>query len=132
MQVISVLVADDDPNIRRCLRHAMEIDPKFRVMWEAENGLQALALAGQHRPDLILMDAQMPRMDGIEALRCLRQHHIAGHVIVMSVYEQVRSQALEAGADAFFRKDCGCAQLRAILHQVLTSSESHEDKEFPP
>jgi len=73
MQTISILIADDNPMVRQCLRRAVEADPQLEIRWEAENGLQALMLAEKHSPDLILMDAQMPRMDGIEATRCLRQ-----------------------------------------------------------
>jgi len=73
MQPISILVADDDEHIRQCVRRALEIDPELQVICEAENGLQALALAAQHHPDIVLLDAQMPRMDGFETARCIRQ-----------------------------------------------------------
>ena len=120
MQTISILIADDDPMVRRCLRHVMEADARLHVCWEADNGLQALMLAGKHEPDLILMDAQMPRMDGIEATRCLRQHETTARIVVMSVYEHLREQAMEAGADAFVVKDCGCVMLRNVLHRVVS------------
>jgi DNA-binding NarL/FixJ family response regulator len=119
MQTISILIADDDPMVRQCLRHALEADPHLQIHWEADNGLQALMLAGKQNPDLILMDAQMPRMDGIEATRCLRQKKTTARIVVMSVYEQLREQALEAGADAFVVKDCGCAALRDVLRSVV-------------
>ena len=119
MPTISILIADDDPMVRQCLRHAMEADPELLILWEADNGLQALMLAGKHSPELILIDAQMPRMDGIEATRCLRQKGTTSRIVVMSVYEQSRTQALEAGADAFVVKDCGCAALRDVLHRVV-------------
>ena len=119
MQPISILLADDDPALRRCLRRVVEVDPRLRVGWEAENGLQAVVLAEHNHPDLILMDAQMPRMDGIEATRCLRQRDPELCILVMSVYEQLRTQALAAGANAFVTKDCGCEALRAAIHGVL-------------
>jgi hypothetical protein len=65
MQPISILLADDDAMIRQCLRRAVEADPRLQIRWEADNGLQALLLAQQHHPQVVLMDAQMPRMDGI-------------------------------------------------------------------
>ena len=73
MEQKTILVADNDPYIRQCVRHAMEIDSRLVVSWEAENGLQALALAAQHHPDVVLFDTDLPRMDGFETARCLRQ-----------------------------------------------------------
>lgn len=122
MQRIAVLVADDDPYIRQCLRHAMDIDPRLHVVCEAENGLQALVLADRFLPDVILLDAEMPRMDGFEAARCLRKRRPDCCIVIMSMYEQVRSQAIGAGADAFIVKDCGCTELRSMLHRVIEDS----------
>lgn len=119
MSPISILIADDDVTIRACLRRAVEADPQLHICWEADNGLQALALAQQHQPQLVLMDAQMPRMDGIEATRCLRQRNHALRIIVISVYEQVCPQALAAGADLFLTKDCGCEALRKAIRGLF-------------
>jgi DNA-binding NarL/FixJ family response regulator len=128
MQPISILLADDDAVIRQCLRRAVEADPRFEVRWEADNGLQALLLAQQHRPNLILMDAQMPRMDGIEATRCLRQRDHKLRIIVMSVYDQMRAQALAAGADDFITKDCGCDGFLAALCRQICGNEPENGK----
>lgn len=119
MHPISVLIADDDAMIRQCLRKAVEADPQLKVQWEAANGLEALLMAQQYHPQVILMDAQMPRMDGIEATRCLRQCVPNACILVMSVYDQVRAQALDAGADAFVTKDCGCEMIRATIHRIF-------------
>lgn len=126
MQPISILLADDDAIIRQCLRRAVETDPRFEIRWEADNGLQAVLLAQQHHPHLILMDAQMPRMDGIEATRCLRQRDHQARIVVMSVYDQVRAQALAAGADDFVTKDCGCDGIRAALCRILPGDVSQK------
>ncbi len=119
MQTISILLADDDVMIRQCLRRAVEANPCLQIKWEADNGLQALVMARQHQPHLILMDAQMPRMDGIEATRCLRQCDHETRIIVLSVYEYYRAAALAAGADAFLVKDAGCDAIRATICQLF-------------
>lgn len=124
MQPISILLADDDAIVRQCLRRAVEADPRFEIRWEADNGLQALLLAQQHQPNVILIDAQMPRMDGIEATRCLRQRFHNLRIIVMSVYDQMRAQALAAGADDFITKDCGCEAIRAALYRQLPAESN--------
>jgi len=122
MESKSILVADNDPYIRQCVRHAMEIDSRLQVSWEAENGLQALALATQHHPDVVLLDAELPRMDGFETARCLRQRCSNVRIVIMSLYEEGRNRSVEAGADAFLIKGCGCSELRATLHRILGMS----------
>jgi DNA-binding NarL/FixJ family response regulator len=119
MASVSVLLADDDPVARRCIRRALEGDPRVEIRWEADNGLQALLLCKQYRPDIIVMDSDMPRMDGIEATRCLRQCNRAVRVLLMSIYEQEREQAMTAGADAFVTKDCGCSAIREALSRLM-------------
>jgi len=119
MQPISILIADDDPYIRQCLRRALEVDPDLQVACEAQNGLQAIVLADRHLPDMVLLDAEMPRMDGFEAARCLKLRRPETCIVILSMYEQFRSQALESGADAFIVKDCGCSKLRSLLRSVL-------------
>ena len=116
---LSVLVADEDPNVRRCLKHAIECGSKLTVKWEADNGLQALALIQQHHPNLVLIDSQMQRMSGIETTRCARHHCGEVKIVVMGVYETDRDAALQAGADEFIAKDSGCSAIREALHRLL-------------
>ena len=123
MQAIHILLADDDAVIRQCLRRAVEADPRLKVKWEAGNGLQALLLAKQHHPHLVLMDAQMPRMDGIEATRCLRQSDHETRIVVLSVYDHYRAAALAAGADAFLVKDAGCEAIHAAIRHLFEETE---------
>lgn len=131
MQPISILIAADDMRVRQCLRRAVEQDPRFRVFWEADDGLKALCLAQEHNPRVVLLDAQMPRMDGIETARCLRQRSHDLHILVVGVYEQTRAQALAAGADTFLTKDCGCEALRAAIHGLLDGKEENSNYTTP-
>lgn len=124
MQAIHILLADDDAVIRKCLRRAVEADPRLQVKWEADNGLQALLMARQHRPHVILMDAQMPRMDGVEATRCLRQCDHETRIVILSVYDQNRDAALAAGADVFLVKDAGCEAIRSTIRNLFSEKET--------
>ena len=119
MHPISILLADNDAIIRQCLRGAMEADPGLRVQWEADNGLQALHLAQEHRPTVILIDAHMARMDAIEVTKCLRQRCKHQIIIVMSLYNSARAAALDAGANDFVNKDGGCDAIRASIYRTL-------------
>ena len=71
MSAIRVLIADDDAVIRSSLRLLVEHEPGMSVSGEAPDGKQAIDLAREHRPDVVLMDVQMPRMNGLEATRAL-------------------------------------------------------------
>jgi DNA-binding NarL/FixJ family response regulator len=127
VQPITILIADDDVMIRQCLRCAVEADPRLQIHWEADNGLQALLMAQQYHPQIVLMDAQMPRMDGIEATRCLRKRDRNARILVMSVYDQLRGQALAAGADEFVTKDCGCEAIRAAIYRLVDLGGTSRD-----
>ena len=119
MPPITILIADDDLMVRQCLRRAVEQDTELRIMWEAENGLQALKMAKDFHPQVVLLDAQMPRMDGIETTRILRQTNHDLRILVMGLYEQMRAQALAAGADAFLTKDTSCDVIRSTIRNIV-------------
>jgi len=129
MESISVLIADDDPYIRQCIRRALEIDPVLQVKWEADNGLEAVVVAGKHNPDVVLLDSEMSRMDGFEAALCIRQRQPNLCVVIMSIYEQSRSKALESGAAAFIVKGSGCKVLRSTVHAAIEASSQRSDGE---
>jgi two-component system nitrate/nitrite response regulator NarP len=119
MQPISILIADNDPMVRQCLRRAVEAGCPLQICWEATDGLQALALAQKHKPQLVLLDAQMKRMSGIEAARCLRNKDLEVRILVLSVYQEECAPAIAAGADAFLVKDSGCEALRSTIRRLM-------------
>jgi len=123
MPPISILLADGDATLRHCLRQAVEEDPQITICWEAENGLQALLLAQQKQPCIALLEARMPRMDGLETTRILRQRCHNVKIVVMSVYDDVREPALAAGADDFWTKDRGRDTLRGMICRLARAIE---------
>ena len=118
MQSVSILLADGDTLFRQCLRRTVEEDTRTNLCMEAENGLQTLLMTQQNRPSLVVLDAQMPRLDGIEATRILRRRNRSLQIVVISVFEDARTQALEAGADYFLMKDCGFDVLHRLIHRL--------------
>jgi DNA-binding NarL/FixJ family response regulator len=117
---IRVLVADDQRVVREGLGTLLGLIAGIEVVGTAADGNEALALAIQLRPDVVLMDLRMPRCDGIEATRRLREHDAGIKVLVLTTYVDDRSviDALRAGARGYLTKDAGAAEIRQALEQV--------------
>ena len=117
---IRVLVADDQRVVREGLGTLLGLITGIDVVGTAADGDEALALAIQLRPDVVLMDLRMPRCDGIEATRRLREHDARVKVLVLTTYADDRSviDALRAGARGYLTKDAGAAEIRAALERV--------------
>lgn len=110
---IRVLVVDDHAVVRQGLRMFLRIDPQIDVIGEAEDGEEALRLVAELRPDVVLMDLLMPRMDGITAISHLRQNWPGVEVIALtSVLEDASVVgAIKAGAIGYLLKDTQADQL---------------------
>ena len=106
MSDVRVLIVDDQLPFREASRMVVELTDGFEVVGEAENGEQAIQLAAQLNPDLVLMDVQMPGIDGLEATRRIGALDDPPHVLVMSTHESgnYEEPALAAGATAFLPK----------------------------
>jgi DNA-binding NarL/FixJ family response regulator len=117
---IRVLVADDQRVVREGLGTLLGLLTGIEVVGTAADGNEALALAIQLRPDVVLMDLRMPRCDGIEATRRLREHDAGIKVLVLTTYADDRSviDALRAGARGYLTKDAGATEIRRALEQV--------------
>ena len=106
MDVIKILVVDDHPVVREGLAAMLETQPDLEVVGEAENGRVALEMAGRLNPDVILMDLQMPEMDGATAIRRLLEDGSKAEVIVLTTYDtdEFIFAAIEAGAKGYLLK----------------------------
>ena len=104
---IRVLVVDDEALIRSGLGLMIESQPDIRVVDEAEDGREAVELALRHRPDVILMDVQMPHLSGIDATRRITAVDDPPRVVVLTTFGNDENvyEALRAGASAFLLKD---------------------------
>lgn len=103
---VRVLIVDDQPPFLEAARMVVEMTDGFEVVGEAVNGEEGVATARTLRPDLVLMDVQMPGIDGLEATRRIRKIVDPPFVVVMSTHESgdYRETALAAGAFAFVPK----------------------------
>ena len=120
MSLIRVLIADDHRIVRQGLRHVCELAGGFRVVGEAENGRQAVKLARQLQPDVILMDINMPVWDGVQATSLIVDENPSARVIILTMYRQDQYvfQAIKAGARGYLLKDIDEQDLVAAIRAV--------------
>ncbi|HJY99282.1 MAG TPA: response regulator transcription factor [Streptosporangiaceae bacterium] len=123
---IRVLAVDDQRVVREGLVMLLGLLPDVQVVGTAADGEEALTLAGELRPDVILMDLRMPRVDGVEATRRLRASHPEIKVVVLTTYADDRSviDALRAGALGYLTKDAGADEIRQALQRVASGQAS--------
>jgi YesN/AraC family two-component response regulator len=112
---MNVLIVDDDRASREGLRELIELRPDLRVVGEAIDGEEAVTLADSLHPDLVLMDVQMPKMDGLEATRRIKQRLPDIRVILLTMYREYRAAGERSGADAFLVKGEGIGALLKAL-----------------
>jgi DNA-binding NarL/FixJ family response regulator len=122
---IGVLIVDDQALVRAGFRMILEIEPDITVAGEAANGAQALELAAQLRPDIVLMDVRMPGMDGIEATRKLNEMGSRSRVVMLSIHDNpfVKQEAARAGVDAFVAKHQPSEALLAAIRDAAAMKE---------
>jgi DNA-binding NarL/FixJ family response regulator len=118
---IRVLLADDQRVVREGLALLLGLLPEVEVVGTAADGEEAVERAAVMRPDVVLMDLRMPRCDGVEATRRLRDQLPQTRVIVLTTYADDRSviDALRAGARGYLTKDAGAAEISQALRQVV-------------
>jgi NarL family two-component system response regulator YdfI len=104
---IRILIADDHLIIRQGLRLILETEPDFALLGEAENGLQAVQMAAELKPDVILMDLRMPEMDGITAIERIRKAQPQIAIVILTTFneDELMLRGLKAGARGFLLKD---------------------------
>lgn len=120
MSAKRVLVADDSPLARRAIRTLLEREPGFRLVGEAEDGREAISLARDLEPDLILMDIDMPRCDGLLATRLIKRDLPKTTVAVLTVSDDAANlfEALRSGAQGYLLKSLAPADWLECLHSL--------------
>jgi DNA-binding NarL/FixJ family response regulator len=114
---VRLLIADDHPIVRASFEGMLAEKPDLEVVGEAGNGEEAVRLADQLRPDVVLMDLRMPEVDGVEAIGRIKEDHPHVHILVLTTYDSDADilRAIEAGATGYLLKDTPREELfRAI------------------
>ena len=116
-----VLLADDHALLRTGVANIINQEPDLRVVAEAGNGLEAVEAFERHRPDVTLLDLRMPVMEGVEAVRQIRERDPDARVIVLTTYDtdDEIARALRAGAKAYVLKDISADALVGCIREVL-------------
>lgn len=116
---IRVLIVDDMSQVREDLRVLLHLSGEIEVVGEASNGAESIHMAELLFPDVVIMDLEMPIMDGIQATRHIKLHRLAHRVVILSVHSEPADieRAMLAGADAFVLKGSSYPALIEAIHQ---------------
>ncbi|MDQ3913130.1 MAG: response regulator transcription factor, partial [Actinomycetota bacterium] len=116
-----VLIVDDNHFIRHGFHRMLGLTPDLEVVGEASNGRKAVELCRSLRPDLVLMDVNMPEMDGLAATRAIKREHPEIAILMVTMYENpdYLLEALEAGAAGYVLKDAPTERLINAIHRTL-------------
>ena len=121
---ISILIVDDMEPVRQGLRTIFQLTDDFEVVGEACNGLEAIQAAEQLKPDVVLMDLEMPALGGLEATRQIKEQHPEIAVVILTIHgsDEVRAEAMGAGSDYFIAKEAPTEHLLAAIREITASS----------
>jgi DNA-binding NarL/FixJ family response regulator len=125
MRKIRVLIVDDLDRVRQGLRTVLELTDDLEVAGEASTGLEAIQLTERLEPDVVLMDLEMPELDGLEATRSIKSRRPATGVVMLTIYDDPRNRerAANAGVDAVFKKGAPLDQVLIAIHRFATMSK---------
>ncbi len=122
VKALHILIVDDQRRARQSLKALLATKFQSMEVHEAVNGVEAIRYAEEYQPSIVLMDARMPDLDGIEATRIIKTRSPQVQVIVLSMYAEYQAPALAAGAYAFISKGEPPERLLAALVEVASST----------
>lgn len=124
-----IMIVDDHPLMRRGIGQLLSFEPDFEMIGEASNGTDAVAMAHEKNPDLILLDLNMKGMSGLDTLNVMRAEGILASIVVLTVSDS-RSDVkalVAAGADGYLLKDTEPDELISLLKQALCGGKAYSD-----
>ena len=123
--MIRVLIAEDSPHIRDSLSELLAGEPDMNLVGTAGDGLEAVEKAAALRPHIVIMDAQMPRLDGVEATRRIKNELPGVGVLFFSVFTDYVEDSIAAGSDGYLTKDCTAADLFREIRRIASATVSN-------
>ena len=124
-----IMIVDDHPLMRRGIGQLLSFEPDFELIGEASNGADAIALANEKNPDLILLDLNMKGMSGLDTLNAMRAEGISASIVILTVSDsRADIKALvAAGADGYLLKDTEPDELISLLRQALSGGKAYNN-----
>lgn len=120
MEKIKVIIADDHALVREGLRRLLELDPNIQVMTEVGDGQGAINMARKEKPDVVLMDVNMPGTDGIVATRVIKREMPSTRIVALTIYEDEEVvEMVKAGVSAYVLKDVAGSELIDTIYKVM-------------
>lgn len=121
MKKITILIADDHSLMRQGLKQIIELENDMHVIAQATNGQEAIVFAKQMKPDVILMDINMPVLNGLEAIKELKEASIPSKIIVLTIHEdrEYLFKTLQMGAEGYVLKDAEASILITAIRSVF-------------
>ncbi len=120
-----IIIVDDSPSVRESLGWLLQAEPELTVAGEASNGSDAIHQAIKLAPDVVILDIELPDMDGFTVTRRLKALQHPPLVVILSIHTDAlsRERGREAGCDAFVEKGLGWPNLLTVLKKVLSNSD---------
>ena len=126
MKNARLLIVDDHEIFRRGLRALLEPSPEWQICGEAVDGVDAVQQCKALKPDIVVLDVSMPRLNGLEAARLIIKENPEPQIVIITQHDspQIRSAALEAGARAFVTKSAVGSELVSALRNLIRNMEN--------
>lgn len=130
---INVLLADDHLMLREGLKNLLEIDGEIKVIAEANDGFECLNLINKKNPDVILLDINMPNLDGLQVLNIMKEQKMNYKVIVLTIHKEIQYliQALDMGCQGYILKDSDSTTLKNAIVEVY-NGETYIEPSLTP
>lgn len=130
---VNILLADDHRMVREGIRCLLENVPEFNVVGEAADGYECISLVNKTKPNIVLLDIDMPDMNGIEALRVIKEQKMICKVIMLTRHNEIDylMKALEIGCDGYILKESSFDTLKKAIFKVYSGNKYIEPNMMP-